>query len=251
MTAKPRWLELGEQLLVPILALAQKSLDKPWATGEYDISQIAKLAIFHLAASLDSSLDANEKGRHAVGISLTRQCIEALTLIDVGLQDEAFAVPLLQRWRDGTKSSGELRQELEKKVWPNYGNGLWDEPWSEYFGNLSRAVQPYAHVSRELLEWQWAVIESDLRDQKFTVVIGRYDPLKASRITLLCVLVGWTLGRLLLANRSGSELNVISLEIQELGRELGRSKLLMKKKDWWLELLPNMFFKEGIDWRDE
>lgn len=251
MTTKPRWLELGDQLLGPILAIARTSLDQPWTTGDYDASQVPTLAVFHLAASLDSSLDANEKGRHAVAVSLTRHCIEALTLIDVSLQDEAFAVPLLQKWRDGKKTSGELRQELENKIWPKYRSGLWDEPWSEFFGNLSRAVQPYAHVSRELLEWQWAVIDSDIQDQKFTVAMGQYDPLKASRITLLHVLVGWTLGRLLLANRSNSEVGVISAKIQELGQELGSSKLLMKKKDWALELLPNVFFKEGVDWRDK
>ena len=251
MTTKPRWLELGDQLLGPILAIARTSLDQPWSTSDYDASQIATLAVFHLAASLDSSLDANEKGRHAVAISLTRHCIEALTLIDIGLQDEAFAVPLLQRWRDGKKTSGELRQELDNRIWPRYGNGLWDEPWSEFFSNLSKAVQPYAHVSRELLEWQWAVVDSDIRDHKFTVSIGQYDALKASRITLLHILVGWTLGRLLLSNRSNPEVSAISAKIRELGKELGTSVLLMKKKDWALELLPNMFFKEGVDWRDK
>jgi len=28
-----------------------------------------------------------------------------------------------------------------------YGTGLWDEPWSDFYGNLARAVQPYAHYT--------------------------------------------------------------------------------------------------------
>jgi hypothetical protein len=250
LTKKPKWLELGEYLFGPILATAKTIIDQSQWT-DFDLAQIPVLAIYHLASSLDSSIDANQKGRHSVAISLTRHCVEALTLIDVGLQKEAFAVPLLDKWRNGKKTSGNLRQELEKDIWPKYGTGLWDEPWREFFGNLSRAVQPYAHCSRELLEWQFAVLDHNSDSARFSVAVGVYDPLKASRITLLHVLVGWALGRLLLENRSGSEIATVSKEIRELGRALGSSRLLMKRKDWSLQLLPTMLFKEGNTWRDE
>lgn len=250
MIKKPRWLELGERVLGPLLATAKAALEQP-QPADFDLAQIPILSVYHLASSLDSSIEANHKGRHSVAISLTRHCVEALTLIDVGLQDEAFAFPLLDKWRSGKKTSGNLRQELQKKVWPKYGMGLWDEPWGEFFGSLSRAVQPYAHCSRELLEWQFAVLDHDSSDMKFTVAIGTYDPLKASRITLLHVLVGWTLGRLLLENRSDSSITAMSQEIHELGEALGSSKLLVKQKDWSLELLPNMFFKRDGDWRED
>ena len=250
LTEKPKWLELGEPLIGSILAIAKTTLEQS-QLADFDLAQIPVLSVYHFASSLDTSIDANQKGRHSVAISLTRHCIEALTLIDVGLQDEAFALPLLDKWRDGKKNSGNLRQGLEKSIWPRYGTGLWDEPWGEFFGNLSRAVQPYAHCSRELLEWQFAVLNHSCGEAKFTVAVGAYDPLKASRITLLHVLVGWTLGRLLLENRSNPTVTAISRDICELGKALGSSKLLVKQKDWSLELLPNLLFKSGSDWRDE
>ena len=61
---------------------------------------------------------------------LVRQSLEALTVAEIGLQKRAFGEPLLDAWKTGKKSQGELRNALERDIWASYGTGLWDEPWA-------------------------------------------------------------------------------------------------------------------------
>src|SRR5207302_10077920 len=68
----------------------------------------------------------------------------SMSLIDVGLQEQHYRDTLLEGWSNETKSQGEIRKALERDVWGRYGCGLWTETWGEFFGEFSRAVQPYA-----------------------------------------------------------------------------------------------------------
>jgi hypothetical protein len=194
---------------------------------------------------------ANENGKHSVAICLVRQCVEALTIAELGLQDKSYADPLLKAWEVGKKSHGELRASLEKHVWPKYGYGLWEETWSEFFGNLARAVQPYAHYTNELMGWQFQTIAYQ-GGEEFIGMIGlqTYDPLLATRITLLHMLIGWALGRILLAQGKNPDVLQHRETIQRLGMALSKSKLLLEKRDWGLQLAPHMLFKPGYDWHD-
>jgi hypothetical protein len=90
-------------------------------------------------------------------MALLRQCVEALTIVDVGLQPHEFATDVLLSWVEDRLTQGQIRKKLEAERWPQYGCGLWQESWGEYFGNLARAVQPYAHYSRTLMGWQFSV----------------------------------------------------------------------------------------------
>jgi hypothetical protein len=144
---------------------------------------------------------ANEKGKHLAAVCLVRQSIEALTIVEISLQKASFAQPLLDGWKAGKKKHGDLRKILEKEIWPTYGSGLWDEPWSDFYGNLARAVQPYAHYTTELEGWLHTVVDYN-GGTKFTSIVGleTYDPLQATRISLFHTLLTWMLGRLLLAH---------------------------------------------------
>lgn len=246
-TNNPRWLQLSDQIMGPLVGQSNSTLGKV-KMMDFDLAQIAVLALHLLASSLDVSIDINRKGKHAMAISLLRHSIESLTLIDVGLQQTDFSESLLSKWRDGKITSGDLRKNLNEKIWPNYGKGLWNEKWAEYFANLSKAVQPYTHVSRELLEWQLSVVARSEKSKMY-VSVGGYDAIKASRITLLHSLVIWTLGRIMIQNRGEDFRNFVA-PVRELGTSLSSSKLLMKKNDWGIELLPTMIFTKG-DWRDE
>lgn len=246
----PEWLSLANQLLGPSLQTAKMRLERR-ASKDFHLNQIPILALYHLADCVDISGYANERGKHAVALCLVRQCVETLTLIDLGLQtEEVEADAMLARWDDRSKSAGDLRKWLEVRVWPRYGNGLWDEPWAQYFANLAKAVQPYAHYSVDLMNWQLAVVANPTIGS-FTVGVGpgTYDPVKASRITLLHALVIWTLGRLIVHNDLAVAAR-FSEQARVLGASLSSSKLLTGQKDWGWELAAHMFFKPGYSWRN-
>lgn len=131
---------------------------------------------------------------------------------------------------------------LEEHAWPRYGAGLWDEPWSEFYSRLAKAVQPYAHCSPELLQWNLAAV-TGLEGNRFVGGVGLYDAVKASRLTLFHVLVCWTLGRILFTNQHLPTGLVTFDDVRSLGSALVRSDLLIESKDWSVQLWPHMFFK--------
>jgi hypothetical protein len=133
---------------------------------------------------------------------LVRPSLEALTVAEIGLQKPAFAEPMLGAWKTGKKSHGELRNALEREIWPSYGTGLWDEPWAKFYGNLARAVQPYAYYTEELQGWQFVTVS--VEHDSYTAIemtgLETYDLLKATRITFFHMLLTWMLGRILVTD---------------------------------------------------
>jgi hypothetical protein len=219
-----------------------------------DADATVHAALHHFAASNSCSMDVNRDGLHAVALGLLRHAVEALSVVDVGLQPLEYRDALIADWKEGRVSLGQLRQRMEAGVWVRYGNGLWDEPWAHYFGNLARAVQPYAHYSSQLMAWQFLTLDHTARPGSSGPIqtiemLGAYDPLKASRITLFHSLLLWTLARLVLANANECA-GINPAAIEELGMLLGSSKLLFQRADWGKQLLASMLFYPGKDWRD-
>jgi hypothetical protein len=248
----PKWLQITDELLVGLLRTVHSTLESNPSVKDHHLTVIPQLAVFHLSACLHSSMDANENGLHSAAVCLVRQCVEALTVIELGMQPPAFKDCLLQEWDNGKHSHGELRRLLEDHVWPTYGKGLWGEPWAEFFGNFARAVQPYAHYTPQLMNWQMAVDWHNSSGQML-VRVGptAYDPIKASRITLLHSLTTWVLARTLLENSSPGDHPEMRRVVEELGLALGRSKLLFKSKDWAAEIAPHVLFREGRGWQNK
>lgn len=154
---QPEWFRIGDELLWPLIGMGLATArSQPMPT--VDLRPLAELALCHHAGCMEASIHINRRGKHSAAVCLIRQSVEALTIAEIGLQPAEFAEPLLAGWNKGKKSHGELRKALEREVWPNYGSGLWDETWSEFYGNLARAVQPYAHYTSELQGWQLATI---------------------------------------------------------------------------------------------
>jgi hypothetical protein len=249
---EPRWFEVGGRLLWPLVGMGCTSARYHCRLSTPDLQSLAELAICHHAGCLEASNYANRRGKHSVAICLIRQSVEALTIAEIGLQPPVFAEPLLLGWKEGKKSHGELRMALQKGVWPTYGAGLWDESWGEFCGNLARAVQPYAHYTPELQGWQFVTVAYD-GGKEFTASTGleTYDPLQATRITLLQILLTYMLGRILLAHGKNPDVLSRRSEILELGKALASSKLLFPQADWGAQLAPHMLFKPGRSWRQD
>ena len=145
---------------------------------------------------------ANREGMHANAMAITRQCLEAMSIVELGLSGVAGSEEMLEKWNHADESPGSIRKWLERHVWHRYGGGLWLEPWAEFMGKLCRAVQPYAHYSGSLALWQTRmhslVDKGDDRALEVVMEFGPcvYDPQKAVRITLYHALLGFALGRL-------------------------------------------------------
>jgi len=242
MDDRPEWVRLGDAILGPLLADTSQALAS-FSGADYHITQVPRLALHHLAHCLQTSIDTNRDGCHGVALSLLRQAVEALTIVELGLVGTDVAYRLLEGWDSGKLTHGNLRCALEKSVWPKYGNGLWDEPWSEFFTRLAKAVQPYAHCSPELIQWNLAVLAMGSSGNLITGA-GVYDPTKASRLTLFHALVTWALGKILFANRASCPSMVHGSDVTRLGIALSGCSLLMKGQDWSVQLWPHLFFKE-------
>lgn len=242
MDDRPEWLQIGDRILGPLLADTSRALQAP-PGADFHVANLPTLALYHLASSLQTSIDTNRHGRHAVALSLLRHAVEALTIVELGLVSNATSYRLLEDWDSGKKSQGELRRALEESVWPQYGNGLWDEPWSEFFARLAKAVQPYAHCSPELLQWSLSPL-TDVWSSTFVAAVGKYDPVKASRLMLFHILVAWTLGRILSANRPSLLSTVKAMDLKALGVALSESDLLTQGEDWSVQLWPHTFFRK-------
>lgn len=197
-------------------------------------------------------MSINRRGKHSVAVGLVRQSVEALSIAELALQEPRFAEPVLAAWKEGKKSHGEVRRALEQEIWPAYGKGLWSEPWKDFYANLARAVQPYAHYTPELQGWQF-VEHQYSGGTSFIAEFGfeTYDALKASRVTLLHMLLTWMLGRILLAYGKHEPAVQRRQQILRLGTSLSESKLLFKQGDWGAQLAPHMLFKPGHSWRDD
>jgi hypothetical protein len=247
---KPTWFAVGDELMWPLVGMGQATARD--AVLPVALKPIPELAFCHYAGCLVAGGDANRRGYHFAAMSLIRQSVEALTVAEIGLQESRFATPLLGAWNEGNKTHGELRAALERDIWPHYGSGLWDEPWSDFYRNLGKAVQSYAHYTHQLQGWQLVTLQSDGNlERTVTFGIGTYDPLLATRITFFQMLLTWMLGRILLTHGRNADVLARRGEITRLGRALGASKLLFKGGEWWAQLTPDMVFKPGYDWMDK
>lgn len=245
----PEWKIIGEEIAGKIFQAGMSAL-APNREKDPDFGVLPELALYHIQACLNESINASRCFQPAVAICLLRQCVEALTIVDVGLQPKEFRVLHLKSWREGNSTAGSLRKGLASYAWPKYGNGLWEESWEEYFSNLAKAVHPYAHYSVELLGWQMGLLTNNETGKKFaTTGYTNSDPLKLTRLALLQSIVIWTLGRILAATSNINQLNLPVKKLDNLGSAIGRSDLLFKSKQWADELLPHVWFESGKSWK--
>lgn len=241
MNSTPKWFEVGSKLISEVSGVAMQLADQ-LSDLSLDSKTSVQCSVIHYAQCLMASADANQEGKHAIALSLTRQSVEALTLIECGLlKDRNLSSELVIAWVQGSKSSGAIRKTLSQDVWQRYTKSLWSQGWGEYFGEFCSSIQPYAHYSRELQGWQLEVVDNATLEDCGSITLNMkigfdtYDSNKATRITLIHVLLSWTLGKIITNNVNQPELESKLDELQqalEVCPELGNGQLSWAQQLW-------------------
>lgn len=144
----PDWFTSSEEANTPVMhRIAASVSDLPLAV---QVRSAPMLAHWFLLDSLLLANQANRAGMHANALSLTRQCVEAIGVIELGVCGHPDAEATLLRWGDDRLNPGKLRGWLESNVWPRYGTRLWTETWVTFMREFTAAVQPYAHYGPTL-----------------------------------------------------------------------------------------------------
>lgn len=208
-------------------------------------------AFWFIGNTLALADQANREGMHANALALTRQCVEAIGIVELGLCSHVDAEAKLLLWEQDNLNPGNLRKWLEDAVWPAYGTGLWSEPWSAFMGQFAKAVQSYAHYTRYLAQWQTGlhqVQKTEEPDQPYIAVLQVgprvYDAQKATRITLFHGLLHYLLGRVWLAANPGD--TTFAEDLARFGDALGRSDYLDgHQTDWSQQFWALVWLTDG------
>lgn len=245
----PEWFRLSEELTSPVMERISTAARECGLSAA--VHSTPMLAHWFLLDSMLLTNQANREGMHANALSLTRQCFEALSVIELGICDHNEAESTLLRWDTDSLSPGQLRAWLENHLWPNYGSGLWDEPWATFMREFAAALQPYAHYCSRLAQWQACLIPGSLQqipDGRLTAIMEMrpraYDPQKATRITLFHAILIYTLGRIWIANHQADA--EFQANVARLGAALGKSRYLDgHETNWGQQLWAMMWSKDG------
>lgn len=191
---------------------------------------------------------ANREGMHANALAATRQCIEAISIIELGLSESSETDDVLGQWWEGRLTPGQLRRWLSLNLWPGYGCGLWQEPWGDFMARLASAVQAYSHYTPQLAQWQMHLLGRPNEDEP-SILHARiapraYDPQKATRITLYHAIIGYALGRIWAhSNPDDAEFNA---EMNRFRVALGKSEYLDgHATDWDQQFWALLFSTES------
>lgn len=211
-----------------------------------------RLAHWFMLDSLLLANRANREGMHANALSLTRQCLEALTVLELGICSHKDAESILLKWDGDSLTPGRLRAWLEQNVWPHYGCGLWTEPWATFMREFAAALQPYAHYSSKLAQWQVRILpgtplQNDPAGPTTALIEVRpraYDAQKATRITLFHAVLTYALGRIWMSSDStDTEFRAI---ITRLGAAIGKSRYLDgHATDWGQQFWAMVWSNDG------
>ncbi len=249
MTRKvPEWFEVTEEATSMVMARIAASVSD--IQMEPQVRSAPMLAHWFVLDTLLLANQANREGMHANALALTRQCVEAISVIELGICGHPDAEAVLTQWDSDNLTPGKLRAWLQANVWPAYGNGLWSEPWATFMREFAGAIQPYAHYGRSLAQWQVRLhrfYDASQPNADSHAIIERcpraYDAQKATRITLFHSLLSYLLGRIwLAANPADTEFSAI---IARLGTALGKSRYLDGHQTNWGQQFWAMVWERG------
>lgn len=246
----PEWFRLSEEATPLVMARIADVTRACQMTMQVRIAPM--LAHWFMLDSLLLANRANREGMHANALSLTRQCLESLTVIELGICRHPEAEAVLLKWDCDALTPGRLRAWLETNVWPQYGSGLWTEPWSSFMREFAAALQPYAHYSSKLAQWQVRLlpgVASRVDSSPSTTALielrpRAYDAQKATRITLFHAVLAYVLGRIWMAsNTADPEFRAL---VARLGAALGKSRYLDgHSTDWGQQFWAMVWSKDG------
>lgn len=208
-----------------------------------EVRFIPMLASAHFAACRATALEANRAGFHAVALALARQSMESLTVIEVGMLDRSTANDLLAGWQSEKLTQGAPRKRLADLSWRQMPSTPWGISWLDHMTSLAGVLQPYAHYSPGLLQWNLALVEQP-RDGQAIAAIGHgaFDPDKAERLALLLSVFLWNV-LVMLSHYGELDADAVSVHA-ELELELGRTQWLDAGEGWRDQLIPHVWFRE-------
>ena len=244
----PDWFRLSEEIGPSVyqrlsFALSNSNLD-------VRIRQQPLQALWHLLNVLFIANTANREGMHANALSITRQCIECISVVELGVCGHPQASDLLLRWNSDNLRPGELRAWLERNVWPVHGAGLWTESWSDFMTALARSLQPYAHYSAPLSQWYGRLHDVQRSEAgggvQALLEVGPklYDPQKATRITLYHALVTFTLARICASTLTTNDEKFCE-RVEHFRVALGKSRYFDGDGTKWEQQFWAMMWFEG------
>jgi hypothetical protein len=246
----PDWFRISEEVTPDVMRRVANAVSSN--AMSLQVKMVPTLAHWFILDSLLLANQANRKGMHANALSLTRQCVEAIGVIELGVCGHPDAEEILLKWNEDKITPGKLRGWLENNVWKNYGNGLWDEPWSIFMREFASATQPYAHYNRNLAQWQLKLHQisnsgngpGNDRVALVEVKPRAYDPQKATRITLYHAIFSYILGRILIVASCGD--SNFSIKISMFGQALGNSRYLDgHMSDWGQQFWAMLWNQNG------
>ena len=201
------------------------------------------LAAVHFAAARTTGLQANEVGFHAVALGVARQAMESLTIIEIGFLPAVDANRALSRWQSERDSQGELRKQLSRGLWPHLPPTPWGLTWGDHMTSLAKSLQPYAHFSPSLLQWNLSMVRANVAAAAAIASIGdgSFDPDKAERIALLFGVLLWNM-LVTLDYVDDLDAHLITIK-RELDDALAATQWLDAGEPWADQLLPHVWFR--------
>lgn len=239
LVANDKLEELGEMIFGGLADLQDEQGDR-----SHEMT-LPKIAASHFAAHFVTAGWANRCGLHAVSLGTARQAFEALSIIELGFLGVRGRNQLV-RWEAGSITAGAVRQWLEAEEWPAYPAGIRGLSWIDFMSSLAKALQPYAHFSPRLLQWNMNVIQAPKGDHRGLVAVGptSYDASRAARIQLLRGVLLWVLGMVMEVTQTGAPSDRRQEELKNLRTEIEGSEWLIS--DNWTEILtPHVWDAEG------
>lgn len=245
----PEWFRLSEEATGQVMSRIAAAVSACQMSVQVRLSPT--LAHWFMLDSLLLANRANREGMHAHALSLTRQCLESLSIVELGICGHKDAEPTLIKWQRDKLKPGDLRAWLEDHVWPRYGSGLWSEPWATFMREFAAALQPYAHYGSKLAQWQVRLLPgvgSEISSNLMTALIEAkpraYDAQKATRITLFHGVLTYALGRIWMASNQGED--QFSAQVVRLGSALGKSPYLDGHvTDWSQQFWAMLWSSDG------
>lgn len=245
----PEWFSLGEEANPQVM---RRIADAVSSDGlPFHVQAAATMAHWFVLDSMLLANQANRDGMHANALALLRSGVEAISVIELTISKHPDAESVLAKWNEDRISAGKLRGWLQENVWPGYGTGLWDEPWSAFMREFAGAVQPYAHYGRSLAQWQFGETRfMETLEDPTAPITGlmemrprAYDPQKATRITLFNALLVYVLGRVWIS-AAGHDTPFAEL-MKHFGSALGKSRYLDGHQTDWSQQFWAMVWERG------
>ena len=246
--SQPEWFELSDQATSGIMHRIANAVSAN--TMSVQVRSAPKLAHWFILDTLLLANQANRDGMHANALALTRQCVEAIGVVELGVCGHPDAEAMLLKWDADELTAGKLRAWLQAHVWTAYGSGLWNEPWSTFMREFAGAIQPYAHYGRSLAQWQVRLHRfhdgGSPNTDAHAIIEMRpraYDAQKATRITLFHALLSYVLGRIWQA-ANPKDIEFAAL-MTRLGGALGNSRYLDGHQTDWSQQFWAMVWERG------